>query len=606
MRRRTTLSFIAAIMVWALLGIGWGLSGQENQAAGRKLAFLVGVREYRHNDLKNLDYPENDVEELAKVLEKQSFSVTVLTTRAGRTDKERFPDAANIRRQLAAILKDASKNDLIVVGLAGHGLQPLGSSQSYFCPFDANPSARGGKLVNPDSLLSISEILTQLRESGIGEKLLLVDACRNDPQVRGARRGVTQVDVSSLPEQTGVLLSCRAGEFSFESKSYGTGHGAFFYEVIEGLRGGANFEDNEVTWESLRSFVRKRVPVKVREVFGKDGGAQNPNEIGNLNGAPIVLARIEPARIESPSSKPATPPTMRSENRPANESPPSSNVLTNSIGMKLALLPAGEFLMGAAGGEEKAGDDEKPQHRVKITKPFYLGTYEVTQGEFARVMGRNPSKFSPNGESSKDVTGQDTSRFPVENVSWFDAVEYCNKLSERDKREPYYELASVERNDDGSIKSALVMAKAGTGYRLPTEAEWEYACRAGTSTPFHFGTSLNGADANSDGNSPYGTTEKGKYLSRTTTVGSYRANAFGLYDMHGNVWEWCWDWYDTEYYGKSPDVDSRGPESGSLRVYRGGGWNAFAVLCRAAYRGWLSPAGRYDFLGFRLARSSEE
>ena len=135
--------------------------------------------------------------------------------------------------------------------------------------------------------------MTQLRESGIGEKLLLVDACRNDPQVRGARRGVTQVDVSSLPEQTGVLLSCKAGEFSFESKSYGTGHGAFFYEVIEGLNGAAKDADGEISWESLRLFVRKHVPSKVREVFGKNGGEQNPNEIGNLNGAPIVLARIE-------------------------------------------------------------------------------------------------------------------------------------------------------------------------------------------------------------------------------------------------------------------------------------------------------------------------
>ncbi len=243
---------------------------------------------------------------------------------------------------------------------------------------------------------------------------------------------------------------------------------------------------------------------------------------------------------------------------------------------------------------------------MKITKPFYLGTYEVTQGEFERVMGRNPSTFSPRGNYSEDVTGQDTGRFPVENVSWFDAVEYCNKLSERESREPNYEIASVERNDDGSIKSATVTMKSGAGYRLPTEAEWEYACRAGTTTPFHFGSSLNGSDANSDGRNPYGTTERGKHLSRTTTVGSYSSNAFGLYDMHGNVWEWCWDQYDKEYYGTSPEHDPTGPDSGLYRVSRGGGWDSLAVGCRAAYRDGLTPENRYFNLGFRLARSSGE
>jgi uncharacterized caspase-like protein len=187
------------------------IPGQEG--SGRKLAVLVGVRTYQHSDLKNLDYPENDVDELAALLNRQGFSVTLLTTRAKPTDQDQFPTSDNIRRQLAAVLKGATKHDLVLVGLAGHGLQPLSSSQSYFCPFDANPSERDGKLVKPETLLSLGEILGQLRESGIGRKLLLVDACRNDPQVRGGRRGggVTQVAVSALPEQTGVLLSCAQG-----------------------------------------------------------------------------------------------------------------------------------------------------------------------------------------------------------------------------------------------------------------------------------------------------------------------------------------------------------------------------------------------------------
>jgi uncharacterized caspase-like protein len=214
---------------------------------GRKLAFLVGVKSYDHAELKNLDFPENDVKELSDVLKGQGFTVTLMSTSAARTDTEHFPDADNIRQQLSAILKGASKRDLILVGLAGHGLQPLNSSQSYFCPHDANPSERDGEAAHPETLLSTGEILTQLRDSGIGQKLLLVDACRNDPGVRGGRRGggVVQVDVSALPDQTGILLSCARGEFSFESKSFGTGHGAFFFQVIEGLNGAAKDEDGD-------------------------------------------------------------------------------------------------------------------------------------------------------------------------------------------------------------------------------------------------------------------------------------------------------------------------------------------------------------------------
>src|ERR1700722_1300869 len=232
----------------------------DDEPVPRKLAFLVGVKTYKHADLKDLGFPENDVQDLADVLKRLGFTVTVMSTRAPGSDKQHYPDADNIRQQLAAMLKGASKQDLILVGLAGHGLQPLNSSQSYFCPHDANPSEKDGDVTHPETLLSMGEILTQIRDSGIGQKLLLVDACRNDPQVRGGRRGAgtIQVDVSALPQQTGVLLSCARGEFSFESGSFGGGHGAFFFQVIEGLNGAAKDEDGDVTWDSLQSYVRKR------------------------------------------------------------------------------------------------------------------------------------------------------------------------------------------------------------------------------------------------------------------------------------------------------------------------------------------------------------
>jgi formylglycine-generating enzyme required for sulfatase activity len=136
---------------------------------------------------------------------------------------------------------------------------------------------------------------------------------------------------------------------------------------------------------------------------------------------------------------------------------------------------------------------------------------------------------------------------------------------------------------------------------LPTEAEWEYACRAGATTPFHFGSQLNGREANCCGIYPYGTTEKGPFLQRTTTVGSYTPNAFGLFDMHGNVWEWCQDWYDGDYYKSSPVDDPKGPEKASARVFRGGCWAPDGAFCRAAARGLQKPSFRLSGLGFRVA-----
>jgi serine/threonine protein kinase/formylglycine-generating enzyme required for sulfatase activity len=280
-------------------------------------------------------------------------------------------------------------------------------------------------------------------------------------------------------------------------------------------------------------------------------------------------------------------------------------ISTNSIGIKLALIPPGEFQMGSPKSERDRGGNEQ-QHRVRITKPFYLGVYEITQSEFEQVMGRNPSFFSNSGGHAEAATF-DTSRYPVESASWYDAVEFCNSLSDKEGRRLYYRLADIEREAHGSIKAAKVSVEGGNGYRLPTEAQWEYACRGGTTTPFSFGMVNNGAECNCNGKHPYGTEEQGTDLARTVPVGSYRPNAFGLYDMHGNVWEWCWDAFDEAYYKHSPESDPAGPSGGSKRVMRGGSWrpNGGGGECRAANRGSNLPGSHAWWQGgFRVARSA--
>ncbi len=206
---------------------------------------------------------------------------------------------------------------------------------------------------------------------------------------------------------------------------------------------------------------------------------------------------------------------------PAVKTPSSQDSFTNSIGMKLKLIPAGEFKMGSPDTDKEAGIEEKPQHRVRISKSFYLGVYEVTQAQYK--MENNPSAFSPNGDGKDKVAGQSTDQYPMEGVSWFDAVIFCNKLSAKEGRRPFYEI------DDKDVR---VPDWNGPGYRLPTEAEWEYACRANASTPTRYSF---GDDAAQLGE--YGWFQFNS--SRPHPVGRKKPNGFGLHDMHGNVSEWC-------------------------------------------------------------------
>ncbi len=276
--------------------------------------------------------------------------------------------------------------------------------------------------------------------------------------------------------------------------------------------------------------------------------------------------------------------------------PKAGNIIKNSIEMRLAYIPRGEFEMGSPESEKDRRDREGEKlHHVKLTKGFYLGAYEVTQSQFKKVLGRNPAWFSKDGDGKSKVAGKDTASFPVEQVSWYDAVEFCNALSKSEGLPEYYTLI---RDDKKNKASAEVVEGGGKGYRLPTEAEWEYACRAGTETPFHFGDELNGKDANVDGEFPYGTSTKGPSLNRTREVGGYAPNKFGLYDMHGNVWEWCNDWYG-DYAGDR--VDPKGPAvSVDCRVLRGGAFS-HAHEARSASRLFYQPTYRSGNFGFRVA-----
>lgn len=248
-----------------------------------------------------------------------------------------------------------------------------------------------------------------------------------------------------------------------------------------------------------------------------------------------------------------------------NRRPSQANFFTEDLGNGMTLdmveIPGGQFVMGSPPSEKQRDSDESPQHTVTI-QSFFMGRFAVTQEQYQAVMGNNPSRFKG-------------AKRPVENVSWDQASDFCDKLSQRTKK--------------------------SYRYRLPSEAEWEYACRAGTTTPFHYGETITTDLANYYGDNSYSSEPNGKYRQQTTEVGSFPPNAFGLYDMHGNVWEWCLDTWHKDYNGAPIDGSPWLSENDNqAKFLRGGSWANFPRYCRSANRSWLPRGYRDDDIGFRV------
>jgi len=255
--------------------------------------------------------------------------------------------------------------------------------------------------------------------------------------------------------------------------------------------------------------------------------------------------------------------------KPRRAGDPKTVDLGGGVKLELVWCPPGTFTMGspkseqdamAAAGLKKRWMDDETQHKVTLTKGFWLGKHEVTQRQWQSVMGKNPSRFKSAGLDA-----------PVESVSWNDCQKFLRKLN----------------------------APAGHECRLPTEAEWEYACRAGTATAFHYGNDLDSTQANFNGDCPFENGRKGEYRRTTVKVGSFRPNAWGLYDMHGNVLEWCQDGHGA--YPPGAVIDPAGARTGRRRVFRGGSWTYYARRCRSASRMSYVPSFSYQCLGFRVA-----
>ena len=578
-----------------LLVLGCWISTSVTVSKGQdtirqRWAVLIGVNDYA--ELKDLQFCKNDATALAEQLVRAGFprdNVYLLCDGAG--DAKDLPTKSNIERRIKNVLTVADKGDLVLVSFSGHGVHLNG--KTYLCPTGARVDEPAGTMV------PLLDVYGNLDRSRATRKLLWVDACRNDPRPSGMRSAAShEKSVSGVmdtlrasPEGILTLASCAAGQISWEDEKFE--HGVFMQHLLEGLSGKADTEEagnRNGRVSMLELYAYANINTK-RFVLREKDRVQTPELFGKITG--------DFDMIEIPSE------ALRPQ-------------VTNSIGMKLKLIPAGEFLMGSAKSsqdvvrlfdldEEDAEHftREHPQHRVRITKPFYLGLHEVTVGQFREFVEAEGYRTEPErdgkggygwNESEGELEGSDpkytwrnagftqTDAHPVVNVTWNDALAFCKWLSE----------------------------KEGVTYRLPTEAEWEYACRAGTATVYYHGDdpeglALVGNVLDASAKSKLTNDSDWEYIKAddahvfTAPVGCFRSNAYGLYDMHGNVWEWCADRYDSDYYEESPTDDPTGPTAGSRRVLRGSSWRGCARFCRSAFRYDLSPDGRNYGIGFRLA-----
>ncbi len=589
-RRRFKLAVLAGLVVAGL--------AFEARAEGKKLALLVGVDKYPEGSgFASLPYTERDVEQLAEVLLASGYRpehVRVLTLKRGNENPRFLPTARNARREFNLLAADRKPEDSLLVALSGHGItrtikvrdaqgREQSKSVAYFCPIDAD-------IEDPDSLVSLDAFYQALEVSEARVKVMFVDACRNDPTE--GKSGAIPFRTAPPPPSVAALFACSNGEVAWDASDLGGGHGVFFHYVIEGLRGAADAEagnrDGKITLAELTAYTQDKVPDYVSFRRGK---RQMPLLLG-------TAGRITLLDLSGVNRYPDL-------------------ITSRSTGMKLKLIPAGEFDMGSPDSDKDAIDPEKPRHQVRITRPFYLGLTEVTVGQFRQVAESTGyrTEAERNGvggwgwNEAKKTFEQDpkytwrnpgfpqSDDHPVTNVSWNDAIAFCDALSKLDELTPYDRFGAGQRS-------------GGDGYRLPTEAEWEYACRAGTTTRYQSGddpetvaTVGNIADATARSKYPdwwWSNAARDGYV-YTAPVGRFRANAFGLFDMHGNVWEWCWDGYKADYYKESPVDDPLGPSSASQRVRRGGSWVIEPGYARSAFRRDHMYNCFYD-LGFRLAR----
>ena len=545
---------------------------------GKKWAVLIGIDGYKKDPLKMCCSDARLMSEtLVRYCGYSRERIVLIIDKD--PDVAKHPTKSYLQQAVTKTLREVGENDTVLISYAGHGFQLDG--QSFLCPLDFD---------GEQALLTgwrTDEIRSLLQGCKAAQKLLVLDCCHSGGALTTSGFGATPQEVGqAFAHAQGLitLAACRTNQESLEIAA--RKRGAFTDAFCRGLAGEADADGNRtVDSDEIYRHVLADVPAAVAKAF--PGRQQTPVRlIGQDVVGVFALSQL--------SAKP--PEDVEDELLPRIVRP--GDTIENSIGMKFTVVAPGLFARGSTIREAGRNDDEGLSPII-LSQPMLLGTYEVTQRDYERVMKKNPSNFSMTGDGSDKVAGLDTATFPVEQVSWYDARAFCEALSK----------LPAER-------------AAGRAYRLPTEAEWEYACRAGTTTPFFTGETITSRDANIRGDQQYGESAAGPTLGRPTNVGMYGPNRFGLYDMHGNVAEWTADYYQSfiEHLGMATDdifelvekqhepgkiqryirTDPTGPRDGELRVFRGGSFQGDVGLCRSAARLAREESYKNRAVGFRV------
>ena len=548
----------------------------------RRYALIIVNNEFNAPKLTQLATPGRDAKLLVEVLEDQALGDFEVTTCFNRS-------CAAVLEEIEGLYRRKQKDDVLLLYYAGHCIKDDFDDLFFAC--------RNTKMHRfRSSSVSAAFIRSELEKCKAQRKVVVLDCVYcgmiEDTDTRetlGSHAGTCEA-FDAEGDGRVVLTAGNTVRYAWDNdRLMGQAEASVFTQyLIEGLINGAAAREGhtEISLDDLYDYV-------YRQIAGAGQSRETPGKWGGRIESPIIIARtpmpesptvgVAPSETEPPPPPPPVPVSADSSQAPVpvdeiKEIPPVPEVevtspivqqlqdslltssYSNSIGIEFVLVKPGQFDMGA----DDEDDDEKPVHHVNIDTPFYLGKCQVTQAQWEAVMGNNPSRFK----------GPD---HPVETVSWDDVNEFIRRLSD------------IEGTNQ---------------YRLPMEEEWEYACCAGTTTPFSSGETITTDQANFNGNFPVGDTPKGEYRKQTSPVGSFPPNPWGLYDMHGNVWEWTENWYRS--YAAGPETEDEEHVSGAPRIIRGGSWRNSARSCRSAKRFNITPVYRNPTVGFRLVRTIEE
>jgi formylglycine-generating enzyme required for sulfatase activity len=553
-----------------------------SQAVGPRYALVIGNGAYRHVD--SLPNTVNDASGIAKKLTGLGYKVDLLFD----------SDLSGMSRAVSAWIRQLS-TDRTSEGFfwyAGHGMQVSG--ENYLLPVDINAEDEAGIVYGSYPLGRLLLSLEQTARNKLN--VVVLDACRDNPfkNLPGGSRGISRgfVTVEHPPQDIFVMFSTSPGTTAADGDS---GRNSPFAEAF------LKYMDSDEILPVMAGLV-------TRETMRLTGGKQRPYQNGSIVSElyySLSSGASAPASAPAPAREPSTGASAASLSTAPTGNPPSVTIPAPAM----ALIPAGNFFMGSPVIELDRDPLGETRHRVNMSA-FYIASKELSVGEFRRFVedtGHVTTAEADGGAQAYDEAknewvfraganwrnpgfrqGDD---HPVVCVSWFDAVKYCNWLSAKEGLKPAYTIAG----------RTVTWDRNANGYRLPTDAEWEYACRAGTSTPLSTGESISTSQANYNGSVAHNYGNIGLFRKATVSAGSFSPNAWGLYDMHGNVWEWCWDYYSNPNTAQLSDP--AGPASGTHRINRGGSWSSSGKLLRSAARASDFPETAGSNLGFRLARN---